>query len=690
MREEDSIAAATAGTNSSLLVSDFFPFRHRELLNAPATGHPWDQKKLVNKLNYLNFIESFAFLIVCEKNSDKFYLLKVYPQPCVKNELTCRVNVQSFLSNIVDYSIEYLMIDDGLNAILAPVNCVSAQHNVIKLSLPENCQVKKLHKTRRYYCKDVFCELVQGSFKARGRLIDFTPTAFSILLDNLPDAESFLDNRRVELTLSSGNQKFFTGPCKIIRDSVNSDKLIVLTPEIAHLERFPKRKMRNPRHIIKPSFILRFNHPLFQKKIERDIQDISTAGFSIMDTPEEEVLIPGLHIPEATILYAGVLKIPCSIQVLYRREDKNNNCVYLGLTITDMDLKSYTTLNHILGTYVDSSARVSTEVDMDALWEFFFDTGFIYGEKYEHLYSYREDFKRTYEKLYQGDPEVARHFIYEKNGKIYGHIAMIHAYEPTWIIHHFSSLPFQSKVPALSILKELTFFTNGFYRLPSSPMKYAITYYQPDNKIVDKIFGGFTEYLKDKKGSSLDLFSYTLLQKNGSLFSLPAKWVLRNYVSSDLIFIKSFYNNISDGLLIETIGFDSNPKHLKNSFASHGLLRDYKIFCLEYCGRQIAFFIINKSNLGLNLSDLINCIKVIIIDENQLPLNIFISTVNNLINHNYNEENVPLLVFPSRYLSDNGYYVNKFYRMWALKTNDIYLDKFTEYMNLKFRMKYGN
>ncbi len=681
MREEDSIADA----NYSPPDANFFPFRHQELLNSPATGHPWDQKKLVNKLNHLNFIDSFVFLIVREKNSGIFYLLKAYPQPCVKDELICRVNAQSFLSNVVYYSIEYLMIDDGLNATLAPVNCISAHHNIIKLSLPEHCQIKKLHKTRRYYCKDVSCELVQDSFKARGILIDFTPTAFSILLDTLPDAESFLDDKRVELTLFYGNKILFTGPCNIIRNSINSDKLVVLTPEIAHLERFPKRKMRNPRHVIKPSFILRFNHPLFQKKIERDIQDISTAGFSIIDSPEEEVLIPGLHIPEATIVYAGVLKIPCSIQVLYRREDKNNNCVYFGLTITDMDLKSYTNLNHILGTYVDGNARVSTEVDMDALWEFFFDTGFIYGDKYQHLYSYRKDFKNIYEKLYLNSPDIAKHFIYEKNGTIYGHIAMIHAYKYSWLIHHFNARQMGSRLPGITVLKQLTQFISHFMRIDSFGMNHVMTYYQPSNKVIDGLFGSFARRLNNPRGSSLDFFSYILFKNQKKIDPLPANWYLKTTTDSTIKILTEYYDSCSGGLLINALGLNENLDSFFSTFSKSGFKRNYFSYCLFYRDKPLVFFIINQSNMGINLSDLLNCIKIIILDYD-IDWEKIILAVNNLSVH-FQEINIPLLIFPSDYLSFHNIKTDKNYTLWILNLKtDYFSDDYLSFMNKLMRL----
>ena len=122
-------------------------------------------------------------------------------------------------------------------------------------------------------------------------------------------------------------------------------------------------------------------------------------------------------------------------------------------------------------------------------------------------------FKETYRKLYQDNPDIACHFVYEKNGKIYGHISMVHAYDQSWIIHHFAARPLNDKITGPMILKQIMYFINGFFRFPSSAIEYVMAYYRPEN-VMDRIFGNFTSYLGDPKGCSQDLFSYLLFQKN--------------------------------------------------------------------------------------------------------------------------------------------------------------------------------
>jgi hypothetical protein len=390
-------------------------------------------------------------------------------------------------------------------------------------------------------------------------------------------------------------------------------------------------------------------------------------------------------IPNMTIVYAGILKMKCSAQVVYRHEDEEKKMVHCGLAITDMDVKSYSYLNHILGTYIDNHARVSTEVNMDALWEFFFDTGFIYGEKYEHLQSYRETFKETYRKLYQDNADIARHFIYERNGKIYGHMSMVHAYNHSWVIHHFAAKPMESKMPGMMILKQITHYINDFYRLSSSGMDYEMAYYQPENKIMDRIFGGFVKYLENPQGSSLDIFSYIHFERGSYDQSLPLNWILRQYIPSDFEELNNFYLNHSGGLLLNSLELNSSIQSLKEAYSKAGFKRDRRIFCLCFKDKPRAFMIVNQSDLGLNLSDLLNSIKIIIVDE-RLKWNIILSAVNKLCSY-YEEYNIPLLIYPNDYLTKQGIKNSKNYALWILK-NDPYSAKYYEYVGNNFRMKY--
>jgi len=687
LKEEKFKPAVSPTLNISPNDSQLWTFQHKELFAATGNEQSWDQKKLVNKLNHINFIDGYVFILLRYKKTNEHILIKAYPQPCVKDELICRLDLQEDLIDLTEYSFNYLMINDGLTVILAPVQLFSVEGDTLKFNLSDKSRVITTRKTRRHYCQGIACEVIQADFNVQGTLIDFTPSALGIKLSINENMKGFDENNLSLINLNQNGVKLFSGSCCCIRNGINlPDVKIVFAPLQTQIALFPKRKIRNPRQQIAPSFTINFKHPLFQENVERDIFEISISGFSVWDNFAEETLLPGMIIPKMSIVYADVLKMDCSVQVLYRHEDKINNLVQCGLAITDMDVHSYSHLNHVVGIYLDGNARVSTEVDMDALWEFFFDTGFIYGEKYQHLQPHRETFKETYRKLYQDNPDIARHFLYEQNGKIYGHMSMVHAYRPSWLIHHFAARPMESKIAGLMILRQITHYINGCYRFASGGMDYVMAYYQPENEAMDAIFGGFVDYLANRQGSSLDLFSYTIFQNGLLKYDLPSNWMLHECTPNDLKIIKDFYENSSGGLMLNALGLDIQMKPLRESFSKAGFIRNCQTFCLYLEDKLAAFFIVNKSDLGLNLCDLLNGIKIVIVNDKGLRWDIILAAINKLSFY-YKEGYIPLLVFPSNYLARQGIRADKNYQLFILK-NDPYVENYTEYMERKFRMRY--
>jgi hypothetical protein len=686
MTEENFNSTDSVAPKFSPHLSDSWIFTHHELFTPSDTDRAWDQKKLINRLNYTNFNDSYVFFLFTHTETGERVLTKAYPLPCSKNELVCRLNLPEAVSDPDSYNLEYLVIDDGISIVLSSVQLIGRENNLWKVQLPDRSPVKNNRKTKRYMCDDIVCKVVQGDFNARGQLIDFSPGGLGIRLAFNTHMKGFDESKPALINASQNGTKLFSGLCRCVRNGLNTpDSRIVFAPLNKQVSLFPKREMRNTRQHVAPSFSVHFRHPFFAGQIERDIFDISTAGFSVKDKIEEELLLPGMLISSMSIVYAGIIKMNCSAQVVYRQEDQENNMAKCGLAIADMDLQSFTHLNHILGVYNDNYARVSNEVEMNALWEFFFDTGFIYGEKYEVIQSYRESFKEAYRKLYKDNSDIARHFVYKKNGKIFGHIAMIHAYEPSWLIHHFAARRMSHRLPGMTVLKQIIQYTGSYNRLPSAGMDHVMTYYQPNNQIIDRIFGNFARDLNILKGSSLDTFSYLLFEKKCSPQELPEGWKLRDCGISDLAKLKEFYEISSGGLLLNALGLEIPSEAIKKSFARTGFKRDYQTYCLCYEDKQMAFFIVNQSDIKINLSDLINGIKIIILEPDIISWAMLSIAVSQLSVF-YTEKNIPLLIFPSYYLSVQNIMIEKQYTLWILQAKK-HSDDFLAYMNGLMKLK---
>ncbi|MBW1766041.1 MAG: PilZ domain-containing protein [Deltaproteobacteria bacterium] len=666
-------------------------FKHQDLIYLSGNAKAIDQKFLINRLNHINFMDIHVLVHLYDPKNEESILLRAHPEPCVGGKLICRWSDKNLSGlRLETYNFLHILIDDGKSMILVPAGLLEINGDQLSLELPVTSYAVGQRQARRYACRKVAVELIQSGFLARGELLDFSPKGLRIRVRSKPSHSfhRFNSDEMVMIHLRHGEQIVFSGACRCIRQQSDfPDREIVLSPSDENINRYKKKPVRNPRQRLVPSPTLIFDHPLLRKQVQLEVSDISTSGFSVYEEADEGILMQGMIIPELIIDFAGNSRIKCSAQVIYRSEE-NENCTRYGLVILDMDISNYTRLNHILTSAIDPHFYISRDVDMDALWEFFFESGFIYPKKYRLIQSYREDFKETYRKLYQENPEIARHFTYQKNGRIYGHIFMVKAYERAWVIQHHSSRAMGNKRTGFMILKQIMHYLNDMYRFPSLKTDYYMTYFRPENRIPDRIFGGFTKALNNARGCSLDLFSYLPYTSLSLGARLPDGWLLRESSAPDLWELNRFYNHCSGGLLLDALNLakrDSGVEPLEETYSRLGFLRKRRTYSLTHKGELKAVLIVSQSDPGLNFSELLNSIKILVINTESLPWNV-LSTATAQLTSIYTIDRVPILLYPFDYVKFENVPYEKQYQLWILNVH--YADEYMEYMRRKFRISY--
>jgi hypothetical protein len=665
-------------------------FRHQDLSQALEKAQALDHESLSNTLNYSHFMGQPIFVHLRHLKYKESVLLRAHPGPCNGSELTCHWSHGHPLGHdLTNYQFLHIIIDDGRSMILAPIRLKELNGNRFIIRLPETSFAVGERRARRFTCNEVVAELFQSGFFARGELVDFSPVGFRIRVKPDPSCSFHWFNSDESVSIHLGHNKkiYFSGICGCLREQGDlEDREIVLIPPAREINRFKKRHIRNPRQQLVPSPTIVFDHPLLKKRVQLEVCNISTSGFCVHEKADEGVLMQGMIIPELTINFAGVLEMRCVAQVIHRSEDEEKG-VLCGLAILDMDIEAYSRLTHVLTNATDPHAYISSVVDTDALWEFFFDSGFIYPTKYRLIQSHRNDFKETYQKLYQENPEIARHFTYQKNGRIYGHIAMVRAYERAWMIHHYASKAMDNKRTGFMVLKQIMHYLNDMCRLPSANMDYVMCYFRPNNKFPDRVFGGFARALDNQRGCSLDLFTYLPYTSLSLGAHLPDEWTLRECAEKELWELKRFYAHQSGGLLLEALGLEQeqpNDRTLSALFETRGLLRKWGVYCLAHREELKAVLIVNRSNLGFNLSELLNCIKILVIDTEKLPWQV-LSTAIAKLTSDFNMKKVPILFYPFEYVKDKQIPFEKQYQLWILNVR--YGFEYLEYMQRKFRMR---
>ncbi len=651
-----------------------------------------DQKinktRLINILNYINFQDGTILINLKHFKFNHIISLKAKPLPCSGDEVECLwAEPARPFQALYPYQFKEILVPDGGKLLLIEPNWTSINKKGISVRLPEACIDVSSRKVRRCLCGGIKVQLIQNSTIFCGTLIDFSPVSFRVeVTAEPPQTFQWIDpQNKVNLIFSDKNETLYSGECGILRQSGSYKKReFVIAPLSQQIRRFKPKKYRSTRQRLVPSPDVIFIHP-FTKKIDRlKAIDVAALGFSVEEDVSDSVLLLGMIIPKLELNFMNSVKIECKAQVVYKKtvdEEGYTNRVRCGLALLDIRVEDHCKLLSLLYHATNKNVYFCNKVDLDKLWEFFFKTGFIYPQKYNFIESNKDKIKEVYKKLYTENPKIARHFIYQNNGRILGHLAMVRFYENSWLIqHHAADLSYHRKA-GLIVLNQIGRFINDSHSLNSLNMNYVFCYFRPENKFPKRVFAGAAENINDPKGCSLDTFSYFHYRKTlNSELDLKEPWSLEKIQPEDLMELKSFYENSSGGLMLNALELELgsvNIDKLKEEFKRISLKREKHLFSLKMDGYLKAVVVVNISDIGLNLSDLTNSIHVIILDPDGLPSEI-IKTVFSMLTTAYDQNEISILLYPSSYAKNHHIPSEKLYKFWAL--NMQYTDHYFSYI----------
>lgn len=670
------------------------PVYKDDLDKKPSKDKIISQHQLINKLNYINFLDKTILIAFKHKKFGRTLTLKAKPQPCSNEDLICVWIEHSKLHKILEYyTVTKILIPDGRRFLIAEPEITELSDYKICFRLPESCRTAGSRKTRRHKCGEISVYLTQNGALYYGTLEDFCAFSFRVKVKTSPPQTfGWMDpTSTVNVILSDDEKTVYSGECSIIKDTFGQNRReYVLKPVNNSIRRFRQKEFRSTRQQVLPLPSISFNHPLFKKMVHLQALDLSGSGLSVEEESGNAVLLPGLIISNLEIRFGDNSFIKCIAQVVYSNkigENERGDILKCGLAILDMTVEDHVKLLSLLHQANDKYSYICNKVNLDALWNFFFETGFIYPEKYEFIQKNKEKIKLTYKKLYTETPSIARHFIYQKNGRILGHMAMVRFYEGAWLIHHFAAVRSAYNRGGMVVLNQLGRFINDSHRLYSMKMDFVFCYYRPENKIPNHVFGGVARNIGDKKGCSLDEFSYYHLDKHTIESQMLEKpWYLSTTQPEDLMDLESFYQDRSGGLMIHTLGLEpesSDLGPLSKEYTNSGFRRENIKFSLKKGNQLHAIIMVNMSDIGLNMSDLTNSINVFVVNRNGITKNI----INSALSTIYKElsiANAPILLYPAKCADELNIQYERTYILWAFNLKHI--DQYFRYLKrlLKF------
>ncbi|MCF8038056.1 MAG: hypothetical protein K9K79_01955 [Desulfohalobiaceae bacterium] len=662
---------------------------------------PWVQKNqwsrngkyLLNKLNYLHFEDKSFYLHFRHKKFDRILTLEVKSEPCARRRLRCFwVSDSASRHELQNYEFESLsfQVKEGWS-IVAYAGLARLDEQGAVLELPEKC-LELASEGKEQPCEEIEVLLYQTGVVLQGWLESFSPKRFQICLQVEP-SQSFkwiTFQNPVHLVLKDREHTYYSGDC-ILRDQARGHEVrhFALEPVQDEIQRFKPREYRSSRTVLVPSPLVSFRHPLTGKKLLLKTTDISGVGLAVEDNSEGSSLFAGLIIPEVKIYLHADRWLTCSVQVIHQRgrgpgKDDAAGSIF-GLCFLDMDLQEHAALCSLLQQARDTRASLDGPLDMDELWNFFFETGFVYPQKYLHLQQNKEELKETYQKVYANNSPLAKYFLYRERGAIRAHMSMLRFYNRAWLIHHHAADSRQGRTGGARVLSQISRYVNEIYTLDSARMDYVFCYFRPENKFPERVFGGFAKYLRDPGKCSRDTFAYVFKEKLAVANSLPDDWTLRRVSNDDLLDFSAFYQELSGGLLFRAFDFQARGRldqDLVTAYQRMGFDRENLMFSLQHKGELKVLVLISRSAPGLNMSDLTNCIKLFIVDKHGLNRRIFWTMITALESR-IKDSKMPLLVYPLDSLKEVGLDYDKLYSLWISDLE--YLDDYFAYGNKLFK-----
>ena len=643
-----------------------------------------DKIQLTNKLNYINFQDGAVLVNFNHLKYNKTITLKAKPQPCMGGLVDCRWLEGENIAHIIqNYRFNNILITNGQKLLKVEPEVIRVDSEGISVLLPESCREISSRRAQRYSCAGISIQLIQNSTVFSGPLIDFNGISFRVKLTAAPPQTFDWINPEhpVNVIVSDATVTIYSGECKIIRHTRGQKtRNYILEPLKQEIQRFKQKEFRSERYVLTPTPNLVSRHPLTAMRVDLKVVDLSGSGFSVEEDNYNTTLLPGMILHELELSFADSYKIKCSAQVVFRKEmvDPNGEkWIKCGLALLDMDIRDHLKLISMLHQTKNKNSYICNDVDVDALWNFFFETGFIYPDKYATIQKYKKQIKETYTKIYTHNPHIARHFIYQEKGAIFGHMAMIRFYESAWMIHHHAAKKSALNKAGLIVLDQIGRMINDSHRLYSLHMDYMICYYQPENKFPSRVFGGAARNIGDPKGCSLDGFAYHYFHNPPpSTSDMPTGWQIAEARSEDLQELSGFYEQRSGGLLLEALDLipeKINCVELSREYEKLGLTRLRHLYSLKNNDQLKAVFLVNQSDLGLNLSDITNCVKVFVTDSQEFSADVLQAAISKIAEIT-GKKDFPTLIYPAAFADERGITYDKNYNLWicSLQYSDAY------------------
>lgn len=643
---------------------------------------------MADRVNQLNFLGETVVVQLHHPKYDYLVTVKATPQPCAGEIMEVRWH-EDLPDNASQYNISNIVLPGSPNAYVVTVKNPYLFPEGMTCQLPRQGTALPGRKyTRLRSLEGIKATLTQHSIRVEGSLTDFSVHSLcvEVKIDKSNSRYGITPERLLHLTLENEQGTIFADEMRVIRHSKGLDcQSFVLSPAEKNHPRFATRQYRSARMSLFPEPSLAFQHPLTGRRIELNVVDLSGLGLCVEVSSEHAMLISGMILPEIQIKLGSGFSIPGRGQVVYRKgSEEGKNTVRCGIALLAVDIQDHLRLLSLLQRARNRNSYLSTEVDIETLWEFFFETGFIYPSKYQQLAQRKEDFLETLRKTYLEQTTIARHFTYHAEGQIQAHLSAVRLYEQTWFQQHHAARRSGKRAVGFEVFKQLAEYFYSAFPISNDKIGYIASFSRPENRFPARYNQEIIKNLNNPKAASLDLFAYfeniPEFSDHWSWAEIPPSWQVARATKGDLVELNGFYEQKSGGCLIDAL--DLRPEKLERTVIEEeyhklGMIRRRHLYSIKREKELMAVIELHESDTGLSFSRMDRVVMCYILGEELPPT--LLSTLAQSLTRKLNLDNPPLLIYPQSYAANYELKYDKNYEMLIL--NMLHVEQYMIFMD---------
>ncbi len=347
------------------------------------------------------------------------------------------------------------------------------------------------------------------------------------------------------------------------------------------------------------------------------VQDLSTSKISFTLDEVETPFMAGLVLNELFVhIPPNDLNLKACIKVIHCVSSAEEPGIRVTGEFLGMSIELIKAVNRLKDSALDPRLTQGRREDFDQLFEFFFESGFIYSGKRKQLQKYAAAVRKTNLTLLQSGEAILNKVLLKEGREIKGHLSALRFFDRAWLVQHMTTHHAVGTATSQAILSSIINFFMDYSVNRKINTSYVTCYYRPDNLYPEMLFGETARVIaKPEISGTADLdFCVSGAEEKGLLAVGENPQVdCREASPEDRVRLERLLVEQGRYFLIRVEGLTAerlSQLSVSSEYEKLGLYRYRKVFVARHPGDEEAVYAVcNYASPGCNLSELTNSFR---------------------------------------------------------------------------------